>query len=119
MKWSIYYRKSSGNSDPLLQLFLFSVHKKHLTLTFLNVKQADPQRAKILSWFERYNIIGRIVQGIHYLHELSRLKIIHRDLKPSNVLLDENMIPKISDFGLARIVEINQDQGSTNRIVGT
>ncbi|KAG4380602.1 hypothetical protein AAZX31_16G179000 [Glycine max] len=79
----------------------------------------DPQRAKMLSWFERYNIIGGIARGTYYLHELSRLKIIHRDLKPSNVLLDENMIPKISDFGLARIVEINQDQGSTNRIVGT
>ncbi|RZB61875.1 Cysteine-rich receptor-like protein kinase 8 [Glycine soja] len=76
-------------------------------------------RAKMLSWFERYNIIGGIARGIYYLHELSRLKIIHRDLKPSNILLDENMIPKISDFGLARSVEINQDQGNTKRIVGT
>ncbi|KAJ1431383.1 Serine/threonine-protein kinase, active site [Sesbania bispinosa] len=79
----------------------------------------DSHRQKLLSWFERYNIIGGIARGIHYLHEHSRLKIIHRDLKPSNVLLDENMVPKISDFGLARNVEINQDQGSTNRIVGT
>nr|KYP37745.1 Cysteine-rich receptor-like protein kinase 25 [Cajanus cajan] len=79
----------------------------------------DSQRSKLLSWHERYNIIGGIARGILYLHEHSRLKVIHRDLKPSNILLDENMIPKISDFGLARIVEINQDQGSTNRIVGT
>ncbi|XP_040866563.1 cysteine-rich receptor-like protein kinase 6 isoform X3 [Glycine max] len=93
--------------------------KKNISHSHFNVKQADPQRAKMLSWFERYNIIGGIARGTYYLHELSRLKIIHRDLKPSNVLLDENMIPKISDFGLARIVEINQDQGSTNRIVGT
>ncbi|RDX70522.1 Cysteine-rich receptor-like protein kinase 25, partial [Mucuna pruriens] len=79
----------------------------------------DSQQPTFLSWFERYNIIGGIARGILYLHEHSRLKIIHRDLKPSNILLDENMIPKISDFGLARIVEINQDQGSTNKIVGT
>ncbi|KAK7380207.1 hypothetical protein VNO78_32705 [Psophocarpus tetragonolobus] len=79
----------------------------------------DSKRKKLLSWFERYNIIRGIAQGILYLHEHSRLKVIHRDLKPSNVLLNENMIPKISDFGLAKIVEIDQDKGNTNKIVGT
>ncbi|TKY51091.1 Cysteine-rich receptor protein kinase 5 [Spatholobus suberectus] len=78
----------------------------------------DPQQKK-LSWFERYKIIEGIAQGIFYLHEHSRLKVIHRDLKPSNILLDENMNPKISDFGMARIVEIDQDRGKTKRIVGT
>ena len=79
----------------------------------------DSQGKNPLSWGERFDIIGGIVQGILYLHDHSRLKVIHRDLKPSNILLDESMIPKISDFGLARIVEINQDLESTNRIVGT
>ncbi|WJX66641.1 hypothetical protein P8452_51180 [Trifolium repens] len=79
----------------------------------------DCHHQKLLTWVERFNIIGGIVRGILYLHEHSRLKVIHRDLKPSNILLDENMIPKISDFGLARIMEISQDEGSTNRIVGT
>jgi len=73
----------------------------------------------LLGWSDRYNIIGGIARGILYLHEYSRLKVIHGDLKPSNILLDENMIPKISDFGLARIIEIHEDQASTNRIVGT
>ncbi|XP_029126494.1 cysteine-rich receptor-like protein kinase 6 [Cajanus cajan] len=72
-----------------------------------------------LSWSERYKIIRGTALGILYLHEYSRLKVIHRDLKPSNVLLDENMNPKISDFGMARIVEMDQDRGNTNRIVGT
>ena len=72
-----------------------------------------------MSWSERHNIIGGIARGILYLHEHSRLKVIHRDLKPSNVLLDENMNPNISDFGLARIVEIDQEEESTNRIIGT
>ncbi|BAU02436.1 hypothetical protein VIGAN_11196700 [Vigna angularis var. angularis] len=79
----------------------------------------DSQKAHLLSWSQRYEIITGVARGILYLHKHSRLKVIHRDLKPSNILLDENMIPKISDFGLARIIEINQDEGSTGRIVGT
>ncbi|KAK7269971.1 hypothetical protein RIF29_22798 [Crotalaria pallida] len=78
----------------------------------------DTQQQK-LSWHERYKIIGGTALGILYLHEHSRLKVVHRDLKPSNILLDENMNPKISDFGMARIVDIDQDQGATNKIVGT
>lgn len=79
----------------------------------------DRQRTRLLSWFERCKIIEGIANGIHYLHDHSRLKIIHRDLKPSNVLLDGNMNPKISDFGMARLIGLDQDRGSTNRIVGT
>ncbi|RDX70524.1 Cysteine-rich receptor-like protein kinase 4, partial [Mucuna pruriens] len=97
-----------------LDFFLFVC----FTLAFLN-NFVDSKQQKLLSWNERYNIIGGIAKGILYLHEHSRLKVIHRDLKPSNILLDECMIPKISDFGLARIVEINQEQGSTKIIVGT
>ncbi|KAL2334500.1 hypothetical protein Fmac_015713 [Flemingia macrophylla] len=79
----------------------------------------DTQQGKKLNWLERYNIIKGIAQGILYLHEYSRLKVIHRDLKSSNVLLDENFNPKVSDFGLARIIETSQDQRNTSRIVGT
>ncbi|XP_068489813.1 cysteine-rich receptor-like protein kinase 25 [Phaseolus vulgaris] len=79
----------------------------------------DSHKTRLLSWIERYKIIQGIAQGILYLHDHSRLKVIHRDLKSSNVLLDNNMNPKISDFGIARIIALEQDQGSTNRIVGT
>ena len=72
-----------------------------------------------MNWERRYNIICGIARGILYLHEDSRLKIIHRDLKPSNVLLDEEMNPKISDFGLARLFDAGQSQDKTYRRVGT
>ncbi|XP_050260974.1 G-type lectin S-receptor-like serine/threonine-protein kinase At4g27290 isoform X1 [Quercus robur] len=79
----------------------------------------DQAKGKILPWSKRFHIINGIARGLLYLHEDSRLRIIHRDLKPSNVLLDSEMNPKISDFGLARIFERNQIEGNTNRVVGT
>ena len=60
------------------------------------------QEQKISNWLERCKIITGIAQGLLYLHEYSRIKIIHRDLKPSNILFDNDMNPKISDFGLAK-----------------
>ncbi|WZZ19075.1 LOW QUALITY PROTEIN: hypothetical protein YC2023_112164 [Brassica napus] len=80
---------------------------------------SDPMKQNILDWKTRFNIMEGICRGLLYLHRDSRLKIIHRDLKASNILLDENLNPKISDFGLARVFRANEDEANTTRVVGT
>jgi len=79
----------------------------------------DSDKRKELEWCKRFGIIKGISRGLQYLHEDSQLKIVHRDLKASNILLDADMNPKISDFGLARLFGGDQSQDTTNRVVGT
>ncbi|KAK7290955.1 hypothetical protein RIF29_05764 [Crotalaria pallida] len=79
----------------------------------------DPTRCVVLDWQMRFDIILGIARGLLYLHQDSRLRVIHRDLKTSNILLNEQMEPKISDFGLARIVGGNDNKANTDRVVGT
>ncbi|KAB2605506.1 leucine-rich repeat receptor-like serine/threonine-protein kinase [Pyrus ussuriensis x Pyrus communis] len=71
-----------------------------------------------LDWSTRHKICIGTARGLAYLHEESRLKVVHRDIKATNVLLDKNLNPKISDFGLAKLDEEDNTHIST-RIAGT
>ncbi|KAJ0764291.1 putative protein kinase RLK-Pelle-DLSV family [Helianthus annuus] len=79
----------------------------------------DESRKSLLVWPQRFQIIHGIARGLLYLHQDSRLKVIHRDLKAGNILLDYQMRPKISDFGLARMFKEDESEANTKRVVGT
>ncbi|XP_039815098.1 cysteine-rich receptor-like protein kinase 24 [Panicum virgatum] len=92
---------------------------KYMPNRSLDIFLSDPVRRQQLDWNKRLAIICGMARGLLYLHEESRLKVIHRDLKPSNVLLDVDMNPKISDFGIARAFVGDQSRDITKRPVGT
>ncbi|KAB2013552.1 hypothetical protein ES319_D09G164200v1 [Gossypium barbadense] len=71
-----------------------------------------------LRWEARGAILLGVARGLAYLHEEVKPHIVHRDIKASNILLDQNLIPKVSDFGLSRILRDNASHIST-RVAGT
>lgn len=79
----------------------------------------DRNKCAALDWPKRYHIIVGLARGLLYLHEESPVKIIHRDIKASNVLLDDQLNPKISDFGMARLFLEDATHVNTFRISGT
>ncbi|KAL0793179.1 hypothetical protein Bca101_064556 [Brassica carinata] len=71
-----------------------------------------------LDWSIRFEICMGVARGLAYLHEEASVRIVHRDVKASNILLDSKMLPKISDFGLARLYDEKKSHIST-RVAGT
>ncbi|KAL5731455.1 hypothetical protein ACHQM5_004180 [Ranunculus cassubicifolius] len=72
----------------------------------------------LLDWKTRYSICIGVARGLAYLHEESKPRIVHRDVKASNILLDIDLHPKISDFGLAKLYDDKMTHIST-RVAGT
>ncbi|KAH0780558.1 hypothetical protein KY290_000156 [Solanum tuberosum] len=66
------------------------------------------------TWSQRTNIAMGVARGLAYLHEECSTQIIHCDIKPQNILLDDHHVARISDFGLSKLMMINQSRTLTN-----
>ncbi|KAG2313051.1 hypothetical protein Bca4012_027632 [Brassica carinata] len=75
-------------------------------------------RRSEIDWKQRFEIITGIARGLLYLHEDAPNCIIHRDIKAGNILLDEKWVPKIADFGMARLYQEDATHVNT-RVAGT
>ncbi|XP_071699001.1 uncharacterized protein [Rutidosis leptorrhynchoides] len=96
--------------------------KRLLVYEYLENKSLDQalfgNKSLSLNWSTRFDICIGVARGLAYLHEESRIRVVHRDVKASNVLLDSDLNPKISDFGLAKLYDDKKTHMST-RVAGT
>ncbi|XP_028056612.1 wall-associated receptor kinase 2-like [Camellia sinensis] len=71
------------------------------------------QRASSITWENRLRIAAETLTALSYLHFAASTPIIHRDVKTANILLDDNYVAKVSDFGSSRLIAIDETQLST------
>uniref|UniRef100_A0A0D6QT48 non-specific serine/threonine protein kinase n=1 Tax=Araucaria cunninghamii TaxID=56994 RepID=A0A0D6QT48_ARACU len=115
---------ASINHSNLVRLYGFCVEERHLLVyefmdngslhdwLFNSIREP-------LDWKTRYSIAVETARGLAYLHEYSTSCILHLDVKPHNILLDENFRAKLSDFGLAKILNKDESRLVTFHVRGT
>ncbi|CAL5395053.1 unnamed protein product [Camellia sinensis] len=102
-----------------MKLLLGSAHHRNIefasngSLDYL-LFNSETCRADTLDWKRTYAIIIGVARGLLYLHERSHNVIIHCDIKPTNILIDENWVPKIADFGMANLFPQDQTHANIN-----
>ncbi|KAL1532008.1 LEAF RUST 10 DISEASE-RESISTANCE LOCUS RECEPTOR-LIKE PROTEIN KINASE-like 2.5 [Salvia divinorum] len=77
------------------------------------------EKASSLNWDMKFKIAVEVARGIEYLHHGCDIQILHFDIKPHNILLDDNFVPKISDFGLAKLCSTNKETVTLTAARGT
>ncbi|XP_058747459.1 probable leucine-rich repeat receptor-like serine/threonine-protein kinase At3g14840 [Vicia villosa] len=103
--------------DQLLLIYEYMENNSLAHALFAKKEDLENRQSR-LDWKTRMRICIGISKGLAYLHGESKIKIIHRDIKATNVLLDKDLNPKISDFGLAKLNEDDKTHMNT-RVAGT
>ncbi|CAL5392040.1 unnamed protein product [Camellia sinensis] len=102
-----------SHGEEIMLVFDFSINGNLDNLLF------KTGRADELDWKRTYDIILGIARGLRYLHEEAHSVIIHFDIKPANILIDENWVPKIADFGTASLFPQDQMDVNISQVAGT
>ncbi|KAF6158408.1 hypothetical protein GIB67_019447 [Kingdonia uniflora] len=119
---------SSTHHLNLVRLIGFCSEGRHRLLVYEFMKNGsldsflfilDDSSGKMLSWETRFKVALGTARGITYLHEECRDCIIHCDIKPENILLDENYNAKVSDFGLAKLINPKDHHRTLTSLRGT
>ncbi|KAK9726697.1 hypothetical protein RND81_05G231400 [Saponaria officinalis] len=97
--------------------YLVYEYMKNGSLQDLMVQVSEGKRE--VDWLARYKIAVGIATGMEHLHINNNPRIIHRDLKPDNILLDDDMEPRITDFGLAKEMPVENTHMSASNVAGT
>ncbi|KAI7731219.1 hypothetical protein M8C21_002675, partial [Ambrosia artemisiifolia] len=115
----------AGIQHPnVVRLHGWCAEHNHLLLVYEYMKNNSLAHALFdkakteIDWPTRQRICVGIAKGLAFLHEETALKMVHRDIKASNILLDTDLTPKISDFGLAKLNDKDKTHIST-KVVGT
>ncbi|XP_042036525.1 LEAF RUST 10 DISEASE-RESISTANCE LOCUS RECEPTOR-LIKE PROTEIN KINASE-like 2.1 isoform X3 [Salvia splendens] len=98
--------------------------KRALVLDFMPNGSLDkyifkPKKTSSLDWGMKFKIAVGAARGIEYLHSGCDIKILHFDIKPHNILLDDKFVPKVTDFGLAKLYSIDKEAVTMTAARGT
>ncbi|XP_021848513.2 G-type lectin S-receptor-like serine/threonine-protein kinase At1g34300 [Spinacia oleracea] len=106
-------------SEGKHRLLVYEFMKNGSLDSFLFFATENDKNGRVLSWENRFSIALGTARGITYLHEECRDCIVHCDIKPENILLDDNYSAKVSDFGLAKLVNPRDHRRTLTSVRGT
>uniref|UniRef100_A0A0E0FA74 non-specific serine/threonine protein kinase n=1 Tax=Oryza meridionalis TaxID=40149 RepID=A0A0E0FA74_9ORYZ len=112
------------NHMNLVRIYGFCLERFHRLLVLEYVENGSLANVLfnskvLLDWKQRFNIALGVAKGLAYLHHECLEWVIHCNLKPENILLDENLEPKITDFGLAKLLSRSGSNQNVSRARGT